>query len=70
MNTQFLGMATRDRALIGMMKGTIIYQTDVGKKREKLMKALTHNINYLAIVHRAEKAHFMLIKETSDNVHA
>ena len=32
------------------------------------MKALTHNINYLAIVHRKEKAHFMIIDERSDSV--
>ena len=52
MNNIFLNMATNDHDLILLMKDTIEYQRMFAKQREKLVHAITHNVEYLASIHR------------------
>ena len=47
----FLSMATNDDELIELMKATIDYQKNVIKKRERLVHAITRNVEYLAEIH-------------------
>ena len=52
MNHSFLDMANNDQELINLMKETIIYQHSVLDKRQKLVYAITHNVEYLAYIHK------------------
>lgn len=52
MNNTFLKMNTNDQKLINVMKETILYQHTIMKKREMLVHAITHNVKYLADLHR------------------
>lgn len=51
MDNTFLRMATQDFELIARMKATIIYQNEVQNKREKLLIAITNNVQYLSKLH-------------------
>jgi hypothetical protein len=45
------------------MKETIEYQQSIIQKREKLVYAITHNIKYLAQIHKQNQLELRLIKE-------
>lgn len=51
MDNTFLRMATADLDLIAKMKQTIEYQNTVTQKREKLLLAITNNVQYLSSLH-------------------
>ena len=56
-------MATNDQNLISMMKETIEYQRGVNNKRTNLMKAITHNVKYLAIINESNSMELKVTKE-------
>jgi hypothetical protein len=56
-------MADKDCDSIDEMKKVINWQYEIIKKRETLVKAITHNIQYLAIIHASNAAEFSLTKE-------
>ena len=45
------------------MKDTIEYQRAFMRKREKLVHAITHNVNYLAAIHRKNNNDLKQTKE-------
>ena len=63
LNNTFLTMATNDQNLISMMKETIEYQRGVNNKRTNLMKAITHNVKYLAIINESNSMELKVTKE-------
>ena len=52
LDNSFLRLATADIELIRRMKQTIEHQTLVGDKRERLLFAITTNVQYLSQIHR------------------
>jgi chromosome segregation ATPase len=56
-------MATGDQQLISVMKDTIEYQRSMCQKREKLVHAITHNVQYLADIHRKNNIDLKNTKE-------
>ena len=63
-DSSFLQMASNDQELINLMKSTILYQKEIVIKREKLVYAITHNVNYLADIHRKNNIEREEIKRT------
>ena len=63
MNNVFLSMANSDQDLITLMKDTIEFQKNYSKKREKLVHAISHNVRYLASIHRKNNNDLKLTKE-------
>ena len=58
-----MNMADKDQGSIDEMKKIIDWQHGIIKKRETLVKAITHNVQYLAIIHASNAAEFSLTKE-------
>jgi len=56
-------MLQGDMQLIGKMKEIIKYQENTLEKREKLVMAFTHNVKYLAHLHKMNSADSRSIKE-------
>ena len=63
LNNSLISMADKDCDSIDEMKKVINWQYEIIKKRETLVKAITHNIQYLAIIHASNAAEFSLTKE-------
>ena len=63
MNNSLLSMQDKDQEAIDEMKKVIDWQFDIIKKRETLVKGITHNVQYLAIIHASNAADFKLTKE-------
>jgi hypothetical protein len=63
MNNSFLDLANTDQELITLMKNTIEFQRGVMKKRETMVHAITHNVKYLADIHKRNNC---TMKETQD----
>lgn len=55
MDNNFIKLATSDLKLINHMKETIDHQRKVLQKRERLVFAITNNVNYLAEIHKNNK---------------
>ena len=66
MNSAFCNLANSDQELITLMKNTIEFQKTVMKKRESLVKAITHNVKYLADVHRKNNCSLRETKEHNE----
>lgn len=62
-NNTFLQMANNDPDLIQNMKDTIEFQQSTLKKRDQLVKAITHNVQYLSKIHESNAAELTLTKE-------
>lgn len=56
-------MANNDPDLIQNMKDTIEFQQSVLKKRDRLVRAITHNVQYLSKIHESNAAELTLTKE-------
>ena len=63
MSNVFLNMANNDQDLIFLMKDTIEYQRAFATKREKLVHAITHNVEYLAAIHKKNNNDLKQTKE-------
>ncbi len=67
LNNTFLAMATGDQQLISLMKDTIEYQRSMSQKRENLVHAITHNVSYLADIHKKNNID---LKQTKEHLNA
>lgn len=52
MNTRFVKLGTDDEKLIKNMRETIMFQMNMGKRRESLVYAIVHNVQYLSKLHK------------------
>ena len=63
MSNVFLNMANNDQDLIYLMKDTIEYQRTNSRRRENLVHAITHNVKYLAEIHKKNNNDLKQTKE-------
>ena len=61
-------MEAKDEKLIYDMRDTIFRQQSVIKKREKLVYAITHNVQHLANLHKKQSAELRNVKEENEKM--
>lgn len=68
LDNSFLRLATADIELIRRMKQTIEHQTLVMSKRERLLFAITTNVQYLSSLHRINAKDLRRIKQEHEQL--
>ena len=68
MQAATIHMEARDEKLIYDMRDTIKFQQSVIKKREKLVYAITHNVQHVANLHKKQAAELRDVKEENEKL--
>ena len=55
-------MGTDDEKLIKQMRETIVFQMQMGKRRESLVYAIIHNVQYLSKLHKEHQQEMRTMK--------